>query len=311
MIQTEKQGVFQLFRIALPFLMFTAAYAILIIGLEEHFGDHIYKVSGQIGSVFGLAVAFFLGFRMNSAYDRWWEARKIFGELTNNTRSFVAKIYAYYGNTENINETRNNNPNLQAERLIGLAILYVSQIKNEMHEILSPDFKDEDLALMQEFEVNLDNKISNELLLGLTKSIEKDFSRQANIEKSDLMQHINRFYGIQGKAERIKNTHFLKIYSAFTRFVVIVYVILIPLFIGDIDLGGEDSGLELLAIPIIVIISTAFLTINRLANLFAEPFSENTTSVNIDKICETIKSNCLEVKGRLGGGASSNRVDRP
>jgi putative membrane protein len=58
------------------------------------------------------------------------------------------------------------------------------------------------------------------------------------------------------------------IYSAFTKLIVSFYVVLIPLFIGDIDLGGEKSNLEFLAIPIMVIISTAFLTINKLANLF-------------------------------------------
>ncbi len=90
MIKTERQGLLQLLKIATPYMMITTVYAIVVLGLEEYFGDHIYKISGQIGSVFGLAVAFFLGFRMNSAYDRWWEARKIFGELTNNTRSFTA-----------------------------------------------------------------------------------------------------------------------------------------------------------------------------------------------------------------------------
>jgi putative membrane protein len=106
MVKTEKQGLLQLLKIATPFIIVTTCYTVLVFGLEEYFGDHIYKISGQIGSVFGLAVAFFLGFRMNSAYDRWWEARKIFGELTNNTRSFVAKIYAYYANKDNLkNET--------------------------------------------------------------------------------------------------------------------------------------------------------------------------------------------------------------
>lgn len=100
MIKTEKQGLRQLLKIAAPFILFTLVYAVIVLGLEEYFGDHIYKISGQIGSVFGLAVAFFLGFRMNSAYDRWWEARKIFGELTNNSRSFVTKFYVYYSKME-------------------------------------------------------------------------------------------------------------------------------------------------------------------------------------------------------------------
>ena len=113
------------------------------------------------------------------------------------------------------------------------------------------------------------------------------------------MQQINRFYDIQGKAERIKHTPFLKIYSAFTKLIVSFYVVLIPFFIGDIDLGGEESGFEFLAVPIMVVISTAFLTINKLANLYGEPFSENKTSVSIDEICKTLEMNCIEVRDKL------------
>ncbi len=299
MLKTEKQGLFQLLKIALPFILITTIYSILVLSLEEYFGDHIYKISGQIGSVFGLAVAFFLGFRMNSAYDRWWEARKIFGELTNNTRSFVTKIYAYYGNPGNFIDIEQVELNPIAKKLIGLTILYIQQLKNEMHDNFKSTFGKQDIELFKEFKINLDNKISNEILVAVTKSIEDDFSSKSNIEKSDLMKQINRFYDIQGKAERIKNTPFLMIYAAFTKIIVSFYVILIPLFIGDIDLGGEESGFEFLAIPIMVIISSAFLTINKLANLFADPFSDNSTSVNIDKICNTIEQNCIEIKEKI------------
>ena len=299
MIKTEKQGLLHLLKIAIPFIIITSVYTIFVLLLEELLGDHIYKISGQIGSVFGLAVAFFLGFRMNSAYDRWWEARKIFGELTNNTRSFVAKLYAYYSNEQHFKETKQNNTNLKGLKIIELNILYIKQIKNEMHNKFHPEFDKKSLELMSEFKINNNNKISNEILLAITKEIENDFAPIARIEKGDLMQHINRFYEIQGKAERIKNTPFLMIYSAFTKLIVYFYIILIPLFIGDIDLGGEDSGFEFLAVPIMVIISTAFLTINKLANLFGEPFSENKTSVTIDEICKTIEQNCNEVCDKL------------
>ncbi len=299
MIKTEKQGLLQLLKIATPFIFFTTLYAVIVISLEEYFGDHIYTVSAQIGSVFGLAIAFFLGFRMNSAYDRWWEARKIFGELTNNTRSFVAKIYTYYSNSENCNHIVKSDLTARAKNLIELIIIYINQLRSEISDNVNPKFDEQESELLKEFNVNSNNKITNEILLAITKTLEKDFSSKANIEKSDLMQQINRFYDIQGKAERIKNTPFLMIYSAFTKLIVSFYVILIPLFVGDIDLGGEDSNFEYLAIPIMVIISSAFLTINKLANLYGEPFSENITSVTIDKICKTIQQNCNEVKAKL------------
>lgn len=299
MIKTERQGLRQLLRIAAPFLLLTTVYMVLVLVLEEYVGDHIYKVSGQIGSVFGLAVAFFLGFRMNSAYDRWWEARKIFGELTNNTRSFVAKIYVYYGNEQHFKEGKRNDTFSKARKAIALSIRYIRQLKHEMHNQPHPTWDPATLELFSEFSINTENKISNEILVALTKDIEDNIATTAITEKGDLMQHINRFYDIQGKAERIKNTPFLMIYSAFTRLIVSFYVLLIPLFIGDIDLGGEDSGFEWLAVPIMVIISTAFLTINKLANLFGAPFSEHTTSVTIDDICKTIEQNCMEVYDKL------------
>lgn len=299
MIKTEKQGLSQLGRITAPFIVITSIYTLLVLGLEEYFGDHIYKISGQIGSVFGLAVAFFLGFRMNSAYDRWWEARKIFGELTNNTRSFVTKIYVYYGNENHFKETEQLDLKLKAKKTIDLSILFIKQFKNEMHNNHKPTFSEETNQIISEFEINKQNKISNEILVAITKNIEDSFAFTARIEKGDLMQHINRFYDIQGKAERIKNTPFLMIYSAFTKIIVYFYVILIPLFIGDVDLGGENSGFEFLAIPIMVLISTVFLTINKLANLHGEPFSEKKTSVNIDEICQTIEQNCNEIKAKL------------
>ncbi|PTT23175.1 hypothetical protein DBR28_19185, partial [Chryseobacterium sp. HMWF028] len=228
----------------------------------------------------------------------WWEARKIFGELTNNTRSFVAKTYAYYGNNENLNNA--DNKEIQAKKILELTILYIRQLKNEMHNNFKPTFDETTIRILTEFKINTENKISNEILVALTKDIEMNFSSKANIEKGDLMQHINRFYEVQGKAERIKNTPFLMIYSTFTKIIVSFYVVLIPLFIGDIDLGGENSGFEFLAIPIMVIISTAFLTINKLANLFGEPFLEDKkTSVTIDEICKTIEKNCNEVKDKL------------
>jgi putative membrane protein len=267
--------------------------------LEEIYGDHMFNQSMQIGSVFGIAVAFFLGFRMNSAYDRWWEARKIFGELTNNVRSFAAKVFIYYQNVSNLkDELASENKHL-ANEMIDLICAYTAQLKSETHEVSHPNFGKAEQSLFERNSIELHSKVSNEILLALGSKIESSFKLSANIEKSDLHQHINRLYDIQGRAERINNTPFLKIYSAFTKATVFIYVLLIPFIIGDIDFGGEESHLEFLSIPLIAIVSTLFLTINRLANLYGDPLEENETSVPIDEICQIIIENCRENQAKL------------
>lgn len=212
MIVTEKQGFRHLLNISFPYFIFSAIYTVLFLSVEEYFGDHIYKVSGQIGSVFGLAVAFFLGFRMNSAYDRWWEARKIFGELANNSRSFVTKVYAYLKNKRNINTP---DTILLSHDLIDLTIAFIRQLKNEMHGKFTPDLDEKAKTLFKKYRVESHHKITHELLIAITDTIEQNFTPAGSIEKSDLMGHMNRFYDVQGKAERIKNTPFIKIYSVF------------------------------------------------------------------------------------------------
>jgi putative membrane protein len=296
MIANETQGLKHLLKISLPYIAFSTVYSILILSLEEFIGDHIYKVSGQIGSVFGLAVAFFLGFRMNSAYDRWWEARKIFGELNNTTGSYATKAFVYLKNDKNI---LNANSKELSDDFLNLTILYIKQLKYEMHR-KSNTFSDNNIPeLFKKYRIDVRKKITNEILLVLTKLTDENFAANKNIEKSDLMQHINKFYEIQGKAERIRNTPFLKIYSIFTKITVFFYVLLLPLFVGDIDIGGENSNLELLSVPIMVVLSSVFLTINQLANLIGEPFSEKITSVPIDEICKAIENNCLDVIEKL------------
>ena len=294
MIDTEKDGHLALLQVAFPYIVVCLAYASLVLIGEEVLGDHIYKISGQVGSVFGLAVAFFLGFRMNSAYDRWWEARKIVGELANNTRSFANKVFTYFSNPTNLSVALQGQGRAEALVILELLNAYVLQFDAEIRGHADEANAEND-AFYLRHQLPLTNKVSNELLLAIAGRIEAGIVRESALEKNDLMQHITRFYDIQGKAERIQNTPFLLIYSAFTRIVVIIYVMLMPLLIGDIDLGGEDSGFEFLSLPIMAVIGSAFLIINRLANLYGAPFREHNTSIPIHQLCRGLVANVNEV----------------
>ena len=65
----------------------TAAYFI-----REYLISYHFEISPIIPTVLGTAIAFFIGFNNNQAYDRWWEARKIWGALVNDSRSFARNL---------------------------------------------------------------------------------------------------------------------------------------------------------------------------------------------------------------------------
>jgi putative membrane protein len=70
-------------------------FGISIVALAAH--DHLLPVSLNLNttapfSLIGIALAVFLGFRNNASYDRWWEARKLWGQLLNESRSLTREV---------------------------------------------------------------------------------------------------------------------------------------------------------------------------------------------------------------------------
>ena len=65
--------------------------------LDEYLLRHKFNFPFIIPAVLGPAMAFFIGFNNNQAYDRWWEARKIWGGLVNTSRTYARQILQYSG----------------------------------------------------------------------------------------------------------------------------------------------------------------------------------------------------------------------
>lgn len=78
------------YRRALKYLIWLSVlsiiYAYLIYFLSAEF---TLNIPPAIPAVLGTAVSLLLGFRTNSAYNRWWEARKIWGAIVNDSRTFA------------------------------------------------------------------------------------------------------------------------------------------------------------------------------------------------------------------------------
>ena len=82
-----------------PFLIFIGLYTALLTYLyyflQDRYPDLEFKSTTAIHSLLGIVLGLFLVFRMNSAYDRWWEARKIWGAVVNDSRSLGMESLAY------------------------------------------------------------------------------------------------------------------------------------------------------------------------------------------------------------------------
>src|SRR5688572_25651335 len=87
------------FRKLLPLMLAVSIYSGVVAYLELNFiADETAKHLSNIGmmhSVLGFVISLLLVFRTNTAYDRWWEGRKIWGGLTNSSRNLAIKLQAF------------------------------------------------------------------------------------------------------------------------------------------------------------------------------------------------------------------------
>src|SRR5688572_14427734 len=69
-----------------------AVYAVLVELVAQHLQLQISQVGAQFQGFLGLILGLLLAFRTNTSYDRWWEGRKLWGQLVNDTRNLAIKV---------------------------------------------------------------------------------------------------------------------------------------------------------------------------------------------------------------------------
>jgi putative membrane protein len=89
-----------------PQFLWYGPYVTLVYYFYEHLGYENIDIKMSIATVLGFTVALLLGFRTSSAYDRWWEARKIWGGIVNDSRTLVRQVIGFTGGSQIIPEAK-------------------------------------------------------------------------------------------------------------------------------------------------------------------------------------------------------------
>ena len=177
-------------------------------------------------STLGTAVAIILGFRNNSAYDRWWEARKIWGGLVNQSRTWSAQvttcIAAGEGEAAEVAELKRE----LVYRHIGyLNALRIQLRRQDDWQEVAP-FLPEDERSQLSVWVNQSTQINARNAVRLRDALDRGWLD--SFRHIAMLDTLEQFYELQGKCERIKNTPLPRQYSFFTTVFVWIFVMLLP-----------------------------------------------------------------------------------
>lgn len=241
-------------------------------------------------TILGGGLAIFLGFRNNAAYDRWWEARKIWGAIVNSSRTFAMEILTLM--TLRHSRPDNDQPLKELQRrMIYRHLAFINALRLSLR---NKNKWDEVKTFIGEDEYNLMLKAPNkatflnhrqaiDLQYALEQGFVEDFRHMA------LVTELKDFYNHQGMAERIKKTVFPFYYTYFTAVFLWLFIILLPFSL--------TGSLNFMSIPLSMAISFIFYILDKSGNITEVPFENTASDTPMTTICKTIEIDLRHMMG--------------
>lgn len=224
-------------------------------------------------NMLGFVISLLLVFRTNTAYDRWWEGRKQWGSLVNNSRNLALKLSVIL---------QDKDDKAYFKKIIpSYASVLEKHLKNK--EVSLQLFEDVDL------EIDHQKHQPNQIAQALFKKINELYKAEkiSGDQLIILNNEIQSFTDICGSCERIKNTPIPYSYSAFIKKFIFAYVMTLPF--------GYVFQLGYYVIPVVVFIFYVLASLELIAEEIEDPFGDDPNDLPTEKIAQTINKNVSEI----------------
>lgn len=233
-------------------------------------------------TLFGLALALFLGFRNNASYDRFWEGRKLWGALLIDSRSLARQALTTCGY-----EKGSAAHTLFIRYLTAFTYALKHQLRRtdataDLQHLLPAEVATR-VAAANYKPIVLLNEMSS-WIQQAKSSGHTDATRQLAMEAN-----LDKLSGIVGGCERLANTLIPYTYKVLLHRTVYLYCFLLPF--GFVDSLGW-------MMPVVVVfIAYTFTAWEAIADELEEPFGTEPNDLALDAMCRTIENSLLELNG--------------
>lgn len=229
-------------------------------------------------TMLGFVISLLLVFRTNTAYDRWWEGRKLWGSLINTSRNLAIKIAGI------LPENDTENKSFFAITIPLYAHTLRDHLQLEKTRLALDTFPHPELETLDE-QRHLPNQIAAVMVQRLY-----DLKRQGKITETELWslnQEISDFTNICGGCERIKNTPIPYAYSSFIKRFITLYILTLPF--------GYVFQLGYYVAPVITLILYVLGSLELIAEEIEDPFGFDENDLPTDKIASNIDKHVNEI----------------
>ena len=265
-----------------PLILAISAFTWLVAYLElEYFNlsenSHVKNIT-VMHTLLSFVISMLLVFRTNTAYDRWWEGRKLWGSLVNNSRNLAIKLHSMLASHEEVHRS------FFRKAIPMYASVLSHHLRSELTRLALDEHEHPELKHLD------DNKhIPNQVAILLIQRV-NNLYKEGKITDGQLIvlnNELQSFTDICGACERIKNTPIPFSYSAFLKKFIFFYVMTLPL--SFVILLGY------IAIPVVAFIFYVLASLELVAEEIEDPFGGDANDLPTEKMAQNIKKHVAEI----------------
>jgi len=239
-------------------------------------------VPGHLGAVpfslFGLTLSVFLGFRNNACYDRWWEARRQWGELIVQARSLARESAAALGQAEPALHAR------QVRRLVGFAHALAARLRGEDALAAVRPWLEAAEADALAGRRNVPDFLLRAVNLDLAECLRR--GALPAIVYQGLARRVGACAAVQAACERIQNTPTPFAYSLLLHRTAWLFCLLLPF--------GLVGALGMVTPLAVAIVAYTFFGLDALGDELEEPFGTADNDLPLNALARTIEIDLLD-----------------
>jgi ion channel-forming bestrophin family protein len=250
-------------------IIYISVYSLIVIYLMKHYlPEHLIAYDKNLSimhSLLGFVISMLLVFRTNTAYDRWWEGRKVWGSLINTSRNLFIKFTYIIHDKEKTNQLNS----------------YVVEFAHALKSHLRRNKKDIIPAKTKHLPMDVTSKLYKEVCA---------LHNHKNINETQLLilnNDLQLLMDYTGMCERIRNTPIPFIYSMFIKKFIFFYVMTLPFaFAFNLSYAG---------IPVSAFIFYVLASLETIAEEIEDPFGIDSNDLPLDVYVNTIEKSREEM----------------
>jgi putative membrane protein len=237
-------------------------------------------IPGTVPAFLGTAISLILSFKLNQSYERWWEARKIWGSVVNDSRTFVRQLLSFAGSDS---ET--------VRRACRRQVAWCYCLGQSLREL---DWKTGTTGHISERDVMRVEKHSNKPVALLQLHAEDvaelaETGRLTDYQRIAVDETLSRLTNWMGMSERIKNTVFPRSYRLCMHAFIYLFIVALSIALHAVE------GMWQIAIT--TTIAGPFLLLEKTAQHMQDPFENRPTDTAVTAIARTIEIDLRQLLG--------------